>query len=263
MKHKRFLALALALCVILPLAACNLKPAAPWPDLRPGGTLIRGSGNIVEAKTPLSGDTGGFSLRIKGISLRGSSAEVELVIDESLPREVVITADDNIAQCISVDYDSVTDEIKVDLNRRVVFAPTKLRITVGAPVTKLDVNGAWRFTYNCPGVTDCDAVINGAANGKFAFGALNTLRMDVNGACDIKLVGTAKRADLTINGAANIKAFDLAAEAADVTINGAGSCEITANATLDAQINGVGEVVYAGNPVVNKRIAGLGQVKQK
>jgi len=264
MKHKRIFVLALILCLALPLAACNLKPAASWPDLQPGGRLVRGSGNVVEVKTPLSGDTGAFSLRIKGISLRGSgTTEVELVIDESLPREVVITADDNIAECITVDYDSVTDEIKVDLNRRVAFAPSKLRIAVGAPVKKLDVNGAWRFTYNCPGVTDCEVTINGAANGAFTFGALDALKMDLNGTGDIKLSGTAKRAGLTVNGAANIRAFDLTAEAAEVTINGTGDCEITATATLDAVINGLGKVVYGGNPVVSRRILGLGEVRAR
>ena len=267
MKHKRWLPLALILCLALPLAACSLKPAASWPEvLKPsggGGRLVRGSGNVVEVRTPLSGDTGAFSLRVKGITLRSSSTEVELVIDESLSREVVITADDNVAKCISVNYDSVTDAITVDLNRRVAFSPSQLRIAVGAPVKKLDVNGAWRFTYNCPGVTDCEISINGACNGAFTFGTLNALRMDLNGTGDIKLAGTAKRAGLTVYGAANIRAFELAAEAADVTINGTGDCEITATATLNAVINGLGKVVYGGSPVVNRQIFGLGEVRQK
>jgi len=270
MKHKRFWALALILCLALPLAACSLKPAASLESLKPSGgsgggeRLVRGSGNVVEVKTPLSGDTGGFSLRIKGITLRGGDTEVELVIDESLPREVVITADDNIAERITVDYDSVTDAITVDLNRRVALSPSRLRIAVGAPVKKLDVNGAWRFTYDCPGVTDCEVAINGAVNGAFTFGALDRLKMDLNGTGDLKLTGTARRASLTVNGAANIRAFGLTAENAEVTINGAGDCEITATATLDAVINGLGNVVYAGDPpVVNPRIFGLGKVRQK
>jgi len=268
MKHKRFWAFALVLCLALPLAACSLKPAASLESLKPssgdgGGRLVRGNGNVVEMKTPLSGDTGGFSLRIKGITLQGSNTEVELVIDESLPREVVITADDNIAERITVDYDSVTDAITVDLNSRVAISPSKLRIAVGAPVKKLDVNGAWRFTYDCPGVKDCEIAINGAVNGAFTFGTLDTLKMDLNGTGDIRLAGTARRASLTINGAANIKAIGLTAEAATVTINGAGNCEITATATLEAVINGLGNVVYGGDPAVERRGFGLGNVRKK
>ncbi|MDR2687662.1 MAG: DUF2807 domain-containing protein [Oscillospiraceae bacterium] len=269
MKNRRWLALALALCMVLPLAACGLKPAAPWPSLREGGSLMRGNGNVVEQKTPIPDDERGYSLRITGISLRGSSGSepsIKLIIDESLPREVVLTTDENIAACISVSCDAGAGEmgaVVIDLTRRVVFTPTKLTIAVGAPVRALDINGAWNFTYDCPGVTACKASINGAANGKFTFGALDSLRVDVNGTGDITLAGAAARADLTINGAANIRAFGLAAEAARVAINGTGNCDITATGTLSAEINGLGNVVYGGDPVVKKQIHGLGAVKAR
>jgi hypothetical protein len=157
----------------------------------------------------------------------------------------------------------VTDEITVDTNRSVIISPSRLRIAVGAPVKALGVNGAWRFTYDCPSVRDCEASVNGAANGRFAFGALDSLRLDVNGTGDITLTGAAARADLKIDGAANIRAFGLAAVSAGVAINGTGNCEITATGTLDAEINGVGKVTYAGSPVVSKTIHGLGEVKAK
>jgi hypothetical protein len=270
MKYRRWFALVIILCMTLPLAACGLKPAAPWPTLREnescareGRSLVRGNGNVVEKKTPLPEDERGYALRVMGISLRGSEGDIELVIDESLPCEVVLTADENIAARISVEYNAGAGEIVIDLKQRVVFTPTKLTIVVGGPVRALDLNGAWRFTYDCPSVTACEASVNGAANGKFTFGALDALRVSVNGASDIRLAGTAKRADLTINGAANIKAFDLAAVSAGVTINGAGGCEITATGTLDAEINGVGKVVYGGEPAVSRRVHGLGEVRAR
>ena len=275
MKYKRWFAIVIVICMTLPLAACHLKPAAPWPALREGspregesclregGSLVRGNGKVVERKTPLPEDERGYALRVKGISLRGSAGDIELVIDESLPREVVLAADENIAAYINVDYNAGAGEIVIDLKQRVVFTPTKLSIVVGAPVRALDVNGAWHFTYDCPSVTACEVSVNGASNGKLAFGALEALRVDVNGASDIKLAGTAKLANLTINGAANIRAFDLAAVAADVTINGAGDCEITATGILDAEINGVGKVVYDGQPAVSPHIRGLGEVRAR
>jgi len=268
MKNKRWFALALVLCMILPLAACSLKPAAPWPTLREGGLnaggrLVTGSGKVTTNKRLQLDEGREYVLRVTGISLRGD-ADVELVIDEGLENELVITADDNVNQCIEVTFNALPDyEIIVDLKERVILTPTKLIITVGAPIRELDLNGAWKFTYDCPGVTACKASINGACEGKFTFGALNTLRVDVNGASNITIAGEAKLADLTINGAANIKAFDLAAVSADVTINGAGGCEITATGTLDAEINGVGKVVYGGEPAVNKRIHGLGEVRAR
>ena len=264
MKYKRLAILAIALCLALPLAACSLKPAGPWPEaLKPGGRLIQGSGSVVEVKTPLSEDVHGFALRITGISLRGSKTDVELVIDESLEREVVLTADDNIAECIKVDYSAASGEIVIDLTHRVIFTPTKLAIAVGAPVRKLDLNGAWRFTYNCPSVKECEVSIHGAANGDFTFGALDKLVLGVNGTGSIKLAGAAKQADLTVDGAANIRAFDLAAESAKVTINGTGNCDVTATETLFADINGLGKVTYDGDPEVNWDIDGLGKVEAR
>ena len=268
MKCKQFAGLALVLCLGLSLAACNLKPAAPWPTLREGGLreggqLVQGSGKVVEKKLPLPDIEGGYALRITGISLRGSyGGDVELVIDESLPREVVLTTDDNIAERIDISCDAGAGEIVIE-RQRMVFTPTKLTITVGAPVRALELNGAWNFTYDCPSVTACEVSINGACNGKFTFGALESLRVAVNGASNIALVGAAKRADLTINGAADIKGFDLVAETARAVINGAGDCEITATGTLDAEINGVGKVVYGGDPAVSKRVHGLGEVRAR
>jgi len=265
MKYKRLAVLAMALCLVLPLAACSLKPAGPWPEaLKPGRRLIQGSGNVVEVKTQLPDAGRGFALRVNGITLQNSKTDVELVIDESLAREVVLTADDNIAECISVDFDAGPGQIVIDLTRRVVFTPTKLTIAVGAPVRALDVNGAWRFTYNCPSVKECEVSIDGAANGDFTFGALDTLALTLNGTGNIKLAGTAKQAELRIDGAANIRAFDLTAESAEVTINGTGNCDITATKALFADINGLGKVVYGGNPPdVDYDIDGLGKVEAR
>ena len=263
MKNKKWLALALALLLILPLAACQkLKPAASLPGSP--GSLVKGSGNVVDVRTPLSGGENGYSLRVSGFSFRGTGAsKVSLVIDESLDREVVLTTDDNIVEYISVKYNAATGGIVVELARRAVFSPTEISITVGGPVRRLDVNGAWAFTYNCPGVTDFEGDVNGTANGKLTFGSLNSLSMDVNGASDITLSGKADRAELTINGAANIRAFDLAAQTADVGINGAGNCEITAETVLNAEINGLGKIIYGGNPTVSRSVHGLGTVKAR
>ena len=261
MKCKQLAALALVLCLGLSLAACNLKPAAPWPEtLKPGKRVVRGSGEFLGWRIPLEENEQGYTLRITGITLQGGG-DVELVIDESLAREVMLTTDENIAECIRVDYDA--EKIVIDLKERVILKPTKLTVTVGAPVRKLELNGAWDFTYDCPSVTACEVSINGACNGKFTFGTLESLRVGVNGASNITLAGAAKRADLTINGAADIKGFDLIAETARATINGAGGCEITATGTLDAEINGVGKIVYSGGPAVSKRVHGLGEVRAR
>ena len=269
MKIRRWLALAVAALAILPLAACNLKPAASLPTLRdsvlqPGGQLVRGDGRVVTDRTAIPENERGYALRILGVSLRGSSeGDIRLEIAESLAPEVVLTTDSNIAVRAKVEIDEVLGEILIDLSRD-VFTPSKLTIAVGAPIRRLELNGAWNFTYDCPSVTACDVDVNGACNGSFAFGALDSLRLRVNGASNLTLAGAARTADLTINGASSIKGFGLRTESADVTINGAGDCEITATAALNAAINGVGKIVYDGSPpVVNRPVRGLGEVRAR
>ena len=353
MKHKRLFALALVLCMTLPLAGCKLKPAATWESLRPtlenlrpgGAEPVKGSGNVVDVETPLPADVGGVALRLEGFSFRGSGTlEMALVIDESLDRKIVLTADDNIAKRISVRYDAVAGEIYVGPeDHREVFSPTRIRVTVGAPVREIYADGLWKISYDCPGVKDCRLTVEGTVNGDFTFGDLDSLDMNFNGLstvnmncqsvkncdlavdgtlngdftfgetdrlkmifsglstvnmncastrdCDLtvdgslngkfgfgemdsldatisglgtmRLAGTARRAVLRIDGGGSISAFDLTAQEADVSIEGLGSCEITAERSLNASIDGGGRITYAGDPAVTKRVDGLGSIRAK
>ena len=315
MKHKRLfaLALALALCMALPLAACSLKPAATWESLRPtlenlcpgGAEPVKGSGNVVDAQTPLPTDLDCVKLRVEGFSFRGSGAlETALVIDESLDRKIVLTADDNIAERISVRYDAATGEIHVGPeNHRTVFSPTKICVTVGAPVREIFADGLWKISYDCPSVKDCRLTVEGSVNGDFIFGDLNSLDMNYNGLSTVSMTcksvrdcrlyvdgslngkfdfgemdsldvnisglstmnlsGTVRRAALRIDGGGTISAFGLIAQDADVSIEGLGNCEITAERSLNASIDGGGRITYAGDPAVTRRIDGLGSIRAK
>jgi len=314
MKHKRYFALALVLCMAFPLAACSrLKPAATWESLRPtlvnlrpgSEEAVQGSGNVIDAETPLPADVSGVALRVEGFSFRGRGiSEARLVIDESLDRKIVLTADDNIAEHIIVSYDAAAGEILVrPVDRRAVFTPTKIRVTVGAPVREIEAGGLWKISYDCPGVKDCRLTMDGAVNGDFTFGELDSLKMNFNGlstisvscqsvqGCNLavdgslngkfdfgemdrldvnisglgtmRLNGTARRAVLRIDGGGSISAFDLIAQDADVSIDGLGSCEITAEQSLNASIDGGGSIIYSGAPALTRRIDGLGSIRAR
>ena len=79
MKHTRWIALILALLMLLPLAACSrLKPAARLETLDSCDSVVRGSGNKIEAKTPLAESENGYMLRLKGFSFRGDRKSTRL-----------------------------------------------------------------------------------------------------------------------------------------------------------------------------------------
>lgn len=268
---KRILALlALALAALTLLAACELKPAAPF-QLGPyreesgdsgGRRWVRGSGDV-SAETDVNAHMRGQEWTLRVDLPRITTGVAKIVVDESLPFAGKLETDSNIQAGLHKSYNLSKREIILRGEKDKWYAPTVLTFTVGLPVNRLIINGGWKLEYNCPGVTDCDIEINGAVDGDLKFGALDTLRLDINGASNCKLTGTAKRVEIEMDGAADISAFDLIAQEASVTLNGAGECEIMAEQTLRAEINGVGSVIYDGNPRVDKAVHGIGTVRKR
>ena len=256
---KRIALVALALCLLFTLGACQGDIQSFF------NPPIEGSGNVVEHSTPLPENPRGYALRVTGLSVRNfGSLKIFVVADESLADSVAVKTDDNISEQIIVTVNDKTGEIVVDAARpRVNLSPSELTIAADVPVRALAIDGGWFIRYDCPSVTDCKAEINGAANGDFAFGFLDSLDVTVNGAGNLTMRGTAQTVNLELNGAANIKAFDLTARSASVTIDGAGSCEIAAAERLNAVINGMGDITYDGAPAVSQTIHGVGTVKQR
>lgn len=261
---KKALGFTLALALAVALTGCGL--------ITPYHEIVQGSGRITTNRLDLSdamgANKGGLKLRVEGLSfssLGKSSFTAELVVDESLEAAVVWEADSNIANSFSVNFNAAAGEIVVKpLVRRVSFSPTRLRLHVGAPIRELQIDGAWNVTYDCPSVKSCTIEINGAGDGDYIFGDLDSLDLTIAGAADVSLKGSAARASYTVDGFANIRAFGLVARDVSITINGSGECELTATDTLSPQINGIGEIVYDGSPRISERSAsGVGSVRSR
>ncbi|MDR0531776.1 MAG: DUF2807 domain-containing protein [Oscillospiraceae bacterium] len=262
-RNRRVFALAaLLLALLTGLSACQLKTAEPFQlGLSPNRRVIKGDGNLVTRTTQLR-DSEPYTLEVNGVSFQWSQAKhaVDIVIDETLPRGVTMTADGNIADSIAISCNAARRVIAIQPREKLILTPTRLEIRVGAPIEKLVLNGPWDFSYNCPSVARCEIALNGAADGDMTFGKLDQLRLDINGAGDLTLNGAATQATINVNGAGSVSAFGLNAEHATIAINGAGDCEITALQTLSAEINGLGDVTYHGSPRVTKTIHGLGNI---
>jgi len=275
MKKRLFAVLALLLASLLLFSACDLKPAKPLrlelhgdgdESMGIGRIKLHGGGETATKTLALPEKFEHFSLEVAaGISFQGPHSEADIVIDESLEeRAVVLEADGNIAEFINLSLDEGIGRIKISTKRQALLVgPAYIRIRIGAPVKNLAINGAWKVTYDCPSIKNCDIEINGTANSDFTFGTLKSLDLVINGAGACRLFGTAEEAEIELNGAANVEAFDLVVQEATVEINGAGSCEITAEKELEVDLNGVGRVTYAGDPELDKEIHGIGTVRKR
>ena len=270
-KSKRVPAILLALLlVLLLLPACELKPAAPFQlgPYREGGgrgerQRVLGNGDVhdeIDINADMRGEE--WTLRIE--AARFTPGVAKIIIDESLSFAGKLETDSNLREAgLTREYNLSRREIVLRGKPNQWYAPTVLNFSVGVPVNRIIVNGAVKIEYDCPSVTECGLELNGAVNGNFKFGALKALRVDINGTGDCMFFGTSQRAEIELNGAAQVKAFGLTARDAAVTINGAGECEITAEDILRAEINGVGSVIYDGDPRVDRAVHGLGSVRKR
>ena len=231
-----------------------------FPGNQPGTArqVVAGNGSIGEYvfRLPEEGD---IALSLS-LPLRGGGAR-RLVVDESLGREIVITGDWNILDCIAVEEDEGLWTIGGGPGA--AYRPTRLTVAVGAPVRELVVNGAWDIAYGCPSVTDCRIEINGACTGGFAFGALDSLQLNLNGASSVALAGAARSAALVLNGASLVEAFDLTVQGFDLTVNGAGDLEITAEQSLRVTVNGIATIACAGDPAIRRSVNGLASIQPR
>jgi hypothetical protein len=84
-----------------------------------------------------------------------------------------------------------------------------------------------------------------------------------SGSSNIKLSGSATKAEFTCSGSGNINSPDLKTEVCRVRISGSGNAELTVNRELSANISGSGSIRYrgAGN-LVNATTSGSGRIRK-
>ena len=89
------------------------------------------------------------------------------------------------------------------------------------------------------------------------------LTIDGSGAMKVELSGRAVAQTVTISGAGDYRAADLASEDATVTVSGAGRVVVRVEKTLGIGLSGAASVEYLGNPKVTQQISGAGRVKRR
>jgi hypothetical protein len=89
------------------------------------------------------------------------------------------------------------------------------------------------------------------------------LHVEADGALKARLAGTATEQRISISGAGDYNAGDLASQTASVDVSGVGTVVLRVEKTLSASISGAGSVEYYGNPQVSKSISGVGKVRQR
>ena len=88
------------------------------------------------------------------------------------------------------------------------------------------------------------------------------LRVNGSGALKAHLAGEATEQHVSISGAGEYQAEELASERATINVSGVGHVVVRVARELTASISGASNVEYVGDPVVKERVSGMGRVKR-
>jgi hypothetical protein len=109
-----------------------------------------------------------------------------------------------------------------------------------------------------------DIGVSGACTIKASGFTGGSLDFEGSGAIEATLNGLVDTLSIDISGAAEIKAFELKAQAVKLDISGSAQIEVYAVKTIQSDVSGAASVLYKGTPaVVKSDISGMGTMKPR
>jgi hypothetical protein len=191
---------------------------------------IRGSGTLVSRTYDL-----------KDFSQIYADVVAQVEVTRGDAYSVRVEVDDNVASRLEV---SVTgDTLRIDMEDG-AYNHVTLRAQVTMPkLTGVTLDGA--------------STLQGELAGE-------DLDVDLDGASQATLTGTAGRVKIEINGGSRALLGDLAAQDVELNANGGSHVEVNASGTVSGQANGGSQIIVTGSPTsVNVKTEGGSQVTTK
>jgi hypothetical protein len=184
------------------------------------------------------------------------SAELSCTVagDEKLVKNTVLEVKDETLHISFSDQDCVKNcnnaKIKImltgpDFKGATLSGLSSLKISGDFPksVVDLSVSGVAQFT--------------GKINATVFSGSFS-------GVAEVKLEGTADKADVSVCGTVDLKAREFIVDEYLVTVSGVATAKISVTGKLDATTTGLGELVYWGAPKsINKTVSGLSEIQHR
>lgn len=200
---------------------------------------ITGSGNVIEQNRNLSGFTG-----IK------ASSGVDVVITQGNQDQVIIKADDNIADKITTKIDGDALIISVAQNTSIRNAKSfKVLVTVKNLKNLTASGGSDVFSEGTLSFESLNIKANGGSDIKMD---LNTqdLICEIHGGSDAKLEGTTKYLVVEAFGGSDFEGKGLKAENGKLKVSGGSDAYIHVTGELSMEASGASDIHYMGNPKI-------------
>jgi hypothetical protein len=190
---------------------------------------IRGSGNLITASRSVSGFS---SIQV--------NLGAELVLTQGNGESLSMEADDNLMPYILTD---------VHNGKLIVSTPNNMSITP-SKVIRLSVAFKTLAGIEIFGSSDITATNLD----------LDTLSINFSGSGSTHLSGQVDTQNITIQGQATLRNFDLSSRNVTANISGNGTLEVNATDTLGVTVAGIGNIHYIGNPSITKNIMGAASI---
>jgi len=92
----------------------------------------------------------------------------------------------------------------------------------------------------------------------------NTLDVELSGASDLKVSGSASQLKARLSGACDLKGYDLVTDYCDIKASGASGVDITVNKELSANVSGASDVNYKGAGLIRDlKSSGASSIKKR
>jgi hypothetical protein len=230
--------------------ACGAQAALAATVVVGGGSMVDGSGNMVDDVRAVSGYT-----RI------AVTAPVDVQLKHTGTEKAVVHADDNIAPLIETRVEN--GKLLIDAKKEFSFR-TRNKLSVVVEFKQLDalqLDGSANVLADDIKAGIFESVIHGSGNLKISKLEADTVAVSIAGSGNFDARGRADKVGFVIEGSGDILADGLQSKSAAVRIAGSGDARVHVTDSLQARIAGSGDVLYRGSPQVQKKVSGSGEVK--
>lgn len=205
-----------------------------------------------------------FSQQVNDANAEVREAKGYHAINVSSSFDVYLTQSNEEAVAVSAAETKYRERIKVEVKDSILFIKydsegkfwnngnKKLKAYISfKDINKLNISGACDvFINGTLKAKDLDISQSGASDLKGKLEVTGKLDINLSGASDMTVTGSAMNISIDASGACDFRGFDLVTETCNAKASGASDIKITVNKELSAHASGASDVRYRGSGVI-------------
>jgi len=253
---RRGLLITLAAGLVTLPAAARAEDKGWWSEHDGGGTVVRGSGNVVSEPRSVA--------PFQAVHLKGG---MKLVLRQAPKEALEVRGDDNLLPFVetTVSERDGVPTLEIGSKKGTSYASrTRIVVTVDvASLKSLAISGAGDAVADGLKTGEFQVKVSGSGNVQLRQLAADALALKLDGSGSADVSGRTGKLAVAMAGTGSVAARELQADEVTVSIAGSGDAHVQARRTLAVSIAGSGDVDYTGEPTVRTSIAGSGRVTRR